>query len=200
MDIIFAIMLQIWLQKNCAPVPHNIMGYQNGNVYYAVGRNSQVLVCLIRIQIKERPRKYSPVRRESRGTRSVVRGKGEGGEERRETGTKRIKREIERRITTGTQHLPTRRRTQDHRGHRKNQEGNRASGVGMHLAASGWCLPTRRRTQDHSGWRRLLRPPPPTPKPSTTRRTGWGGGANLHMGRWVGKLEEDICRPEPEGW
>ena len=27
----------------------------------------------------ERPRKYSPVRRESRGTRSVVQGKGEGG-------------------------------------------------------------------------------------------------------------------------
>ena len=27
----------------------------------------------------ERPRKYSPVRRESKGTRSVVRGKGEGG-------------------------------------------------------------------------------------------------------------------------
>ena len=26
----------------------------------------------------ERPQKYSPVRRESRGTRSVVRGKGEG--------------------------------------------------------------------------------------------------------------------------
>ena len=27
-----------------------------------------------------------------------------------------------------------------------------------------------------------------------------GGGANLHMGRWVGKLEKDIGRPEPEGW
>ena len=86
----------------------------------------------------ERPQKYSPVRRESRGTRSVVRGKGEvGGAEGRETGTARIKREVERRVTTGIQHLPTRRRTQDHRGHRKNQEGNRASGVGMHLAASG---------------------------------------------------------------
>ena len=27
--------------------------------------------------------------------------------------------------------------------------------------------------------------PPPTPKPSTTSRTGRRGGANLHMGRWV---------------
>ena len=41
--------------------------------------------------------------------------------------------------------------------------------------------------------------PPPTLKPSTTSRTGRGGGANLHMGRWVRKLEEDIGRPEPEG-
>ena len=42
--------------------------------------------------------------------------------------------------------------------------------------------------------------PPPTPKPSTTSRTGRGGGANLHMGRWVRKPEEDIGRPKPEGW
>ena len=36
--------------------------------------------------------------------------------------------------------------------------------------------------------------PPPTPKPSTTSRTG-RGGANLQMGRWVRKPEEDIGRP-----
>ena len=27
-----------------------------------------------------------------------------------------------------------------------------------------------------------------------------GGGVSLHMGRWVGEPEEDIGRPEPEGW
>ena len=45
----------------------------------------------------ERPRKYSPVRRESRGTRTVVRVKGEGGGGAdRETGTAGIEREVER--------------------------------------------------------------------------------------------------------
>ena len=37
--------------------------------------------------------------------------------------------------------------------------------------------------------------PPPTPKPSTTSRTDRGGGANLHMVRWVRKPGEDIGRP-----
>ena len=38
----------------------------------------------------------------------------------------------------------------------------------------------------------LCLPPPPTPKPSTTSRTGWGGGANLHIGRWTGHQEKGI--------
>ena len=38
------------------------------------------------------PRNYSPVRREGGGTRTVVRGKGEGGGGQRETGTKIIRR------------------------------------------------------------------------------------------------------------
>ena len=33
--------------------------------------------------------------------------------------------------------------------------------------------------------------PPPTPDPSTTSRTGRGGG-NLHMGRWTGNQEKGI--------
>ena len=37
-----------------------------------------------------RPRKYSPVGREGIGTSTVVRGKGEGGRGRRETGTTEI--------------------------------------------------------------------------------------------------------------
>ena len=47
----------------------------------------------------EKSRKDSPVRRESKGTRSVVRIKGDGGRgaERGERGTARIKREVERR-------------------------------------------------------------------------------------------------------
>ena len=31
--------------------------------------------------------------------------------------------------------------------------------------------------------------PPPTPRPSTTSRTGRGWGANLHTGRWIGNQE-----------
>ena len=42
--------------------------------------------------------------------------------------------------------------------------------------------------------------PPPTPKPSTTSRTGWGGVQNCIWDAWAGKPEEDIGRPEPEGW
>ena len=41
---------------------------------------------------------------------------------------------------------------------------------------------------------------PPTPKPRTTSRTGRGGGANLHMGRWGRKPGEDIGQPKPEVW
>ena len=52
MDVIFTILLQIWLWQQCVPVPHKIMGYRIVNVYYAVVRNSPLLVYLIRIQIK----------------------------------------------------------------------------------------------------------------------------------------------------
>ena len=60
----------------------------------------------------------------------------------------------------------------------------------------------REETQDHRGGASTFAPPhTPTPKPSTTSRIGnGGGGASLHMGRWVGKLGEDIGRPESEGW
>ena len=34
--------------------------------------------------------------------------------------------------------------------------------------------------------------PSPTPKPSTTSRTGWGGGAKFHTGRWRGHQEKGI--------
>ena len=51
MDVIFKIMLQIWLRQKCFPVSHNIMGYHTGNVYYAVVRNSPVFVYLVRRQI-----------------------------------------------------------------------------------------------------------------------------------------------------
>ena len=39
------------------------------------------------MRMRERPRNYSPVCREGGGTRTVVQGKGEGGE--LETGTKK---------------------------------------------------------------------------------------------------------------
>ena len=70
----------------------------------------------------------------------------------------------------------TRRRTQDQAGTARTQEGNRASGVDMHLSVSWGCLLTRRRTQDPRGGALSPLPPPPTPKPSTTSRTGRGGG------------------------
>ena len=42
------------------------------------------------MRMRERPRNYSPVRREGGGTRTVVRGKGEGGGRgQRETGIKK---------------------------------------------------------------------------------------------------------------
>ena len=52
MDDIFKILLQILLLQQYLPVPHNIMVYHNGKVYYAVVRNTQVLVYLVRRQTK----------------------------------------------------------------------------------------------------------------------------------------------------
>ena len=51
MDVIFTILMQICLWQQCVPVPHNIMGYHTGNVYYAVVINSPLPVYLIRRQI-----------------------------------------------------------------------------------------------------------------------------------------------------
>ena len=52
MDVIFTILLQIWLFKKCVYIPRNIMGHHTGNVYDAVVRNVPVLVYLTRIKIK----------------------------------------------------------------------------------------------------------------------------------------------------
>ena len=52
MDVIFKILLHIFQWQKCDPVIHNIMGYHNGNVYYAVLINSGVLVYLVWSQIK----------------------------------------------------------------------------------------------------------------------------------------------------
>ena len=51
MDVIFKMMIQIWLCQKCVPVPHNIIGYHTENVYYDVARNSLILVYLVWIQI-----------------------------------------------------------------------------------------------------------------------------------------------------
>ena len=52
MNIIFTILMQIWIQQQCFSVPHNIMGYHTGNNYYAVVRNSPILVYLVRRKIE----------------------------------------------------------------------------------------------------------------------------------------------------
>ena len=44
-------MMHIWLRQQFVPVPQKIMGYHTGNMYYAVVRNSLVLVYLIMRQI-----------------------------------------------------------------------------------------------------------------------------------------------------
>ena len=85
---------------------------------------------------------------------------------------------------------------------RRNREGSRASGGGMHLAVYT-VMPANETTDSRHrrGPSPFAPPNTPTPKPSTTSRIGRGrGGASLHMGRWVRKLGEDIGRPEPEGW
>ena len=41
MDIMFTILLQIWLCQKCVPVPRRIMGYHTGNLYYAFVTNAQ---------------------------------------------------------------------------------------------------------------------------------------------------------------
>ena len=86
---------------------------------------------------------------------------------------------------------------------RKNREGSRASGGGMHLAVCP-VMPAGETTES--------RPPRGAVSfcPSThthtqatyhqTYRSGGGRGASLHIGRWVGKLGKEIGRPEPEGW
>ena len=87
---------------------------------------------------------------------------------------------------------------------RKNCEGSRASGGGMHLGRlSGDACRRDDGLTTTAGAVYFFAPPhTPTPKPSKTSRIGreGGGGASLHMGRWVGELGEDIGRPEPEGW
>ena len=102
---------------------------------------------------------YSSVRRESVGTSTVVRGKGEGGGADRETGTAR------------------------------NEEGNRAS---TRHANPGDACRQDKGIQTIAGGA-VSFASPPTPKPSTTSRTGWGeGGANLHMRRWKGNQERTL--------
>ena len=52
MDVIFTILLQKFLWQKCVPVPHIIMGYHTGNVYYGVMRNAPVLVFIVRRKIE----------------------------------------------------------------------------------------------------------------------------------------------------
>ena len=61
MDVIFTILLQIWLWLKYVPVPYKIMGYHTRNVYYDIVRNARVLVYLVKRQIemqKTRVQKY----------------------------------------------------------------------------------------------------------------------------------------------
>ena len=51
MDIIFTILILIFLWQQCVCVPHNSMGYHTVNVHYSAVRNIPVLVYLIMIQI-----------------------------------------------------------------------------------------------------------------------------------------------------
>ena len=84
----------------------------------------------------------------------------------------------------------------------QNREGSRASGGGMHLAVSP-VMPAGE-TTDSIPLRGAPSPLPlhthPHPSQVPPAVQVGGGGASLHMGRWVGKLGEDIGRPEPEGW
>ena len=85
---------------------------------------------------------------------------------------------------------------------RRNREGSRASGGGMHLAVCP-VMPADGTTDSiHRGGASPFAPSTHThtqAKYHHPYRSG-GGGASLHMGRWVRKPEEDIGRPEPEGW
>ena len=107
----------------------------------------------------ERQRKYSPVRRESRGTSMVVRGKGEGGRSRKE-----------------------RRAPQDLRENSSVDEGTLSR-----------ATPTRQ----VKGLKTIVVgavsfAPPPTPKPSTTSRTGRGGVQTCMWDAGEGKQKKTL--------
>ena len=131
---------------------------------------------------------------ESIGKRTVVRGKGEGGwggqtERRARKTQERIRASRTSRGThvdcglpksrgkssVGRRHAP---------GRLSGDACRRDDGLKTSQGSVSFCPSTHTHTQAKYH------------QPYRSR----GGGASLHMGRWVGKLGEDIGRPEPEGW
>ena len=51
MDVIFTVLMQIWIWQKYVPIPHKNMRYHTENLYYAVVINALVLLYLIGRQI-----------------------------------------------------------------------------------------------------------------------------------------------------